>query len=149
MCKLCSQVQTVDCKIYQFALQTQLIFFRFDLSEGNSSHSTAKPATAGGSLDVVPDSPNLIWRVLLDGRIGPDELLINISTNQLLTEGDSLFSSEVGPVEADLSSLEQDRLNETLEFALGRKRNDSGDSSYQNKTVQSGARTSSRANRTR
>ena len=99
-----------------------------------------------------PDSPNLIWRVLLDGRISPDELLINISTNQLLTEGDSLFSSEVGPAEVDLSILEQDGsfgLNETLEFTLGRKRNDSGDGSYQNKTVQSGGRTSSRSNRTR
>uniref|UniRef100_A0A8C4F1S5 ADAMTS-like 2 n=1 Tax=Dicentrarchus labrax TaxID=13489 RepID=A0A8C4F1S5_DICLA len=113
--------------------------------------STANPAPDGGPLDTGPDSPNLIWRVLLDGRIGPDELLINISTNQLLTEGDSLFSSEVGPAELDLSSLEQDGpfgLNETLEFTLGRKRNDSGDSSYQNKTVQSG-RTSSRSNRTR
>lgn len=129
-------------------------FFHFDPSEGNSSHtgSTANPAPAGGPLDTGPDSPNLIWRVLLDGRIGPDELLINISTNQLLTEGDSLFSSEVGPAEVDLSSLEQDGpfgLNETLEFTLGRKRNDSGDSSYQNKTVQSGARTSGRSNRTR
>ncbi|XP_078107625.1 ADAMTS-like protein 2 [Sander vitreus] len=123
-------------------------------TEGNSSHagSTANPASAGGLLDTGPDSPNLIWRVLLDGRIGPDELLINISTNQLLTEGDSLFPSEVGPAEADLSSLEQDGLmgiNETLEFTLGRKRNDSGDSSFQNKTVQSAGRTSSRSNRTR
>ncbi|XP_041793689.1 ADAMTS-like protein 2 [Chelmon rostratus] len=123
-------------------------------SEGNSSHtgSTANPAPAGGPLDTGPGSPNLIWRVLLDGRISPDELLINISTNQLLTEGDSLFSSEVGPVEVDQSSLEQDGqfgLNDTLEFTLGRKRNDSGDSSYQNKTMQSSGRTSSRSNRTR
>ncbi|XP_037633786.1 ADAMTS-like protein 2 [Sebastes umbrosus] len=125
-------------------------------TEGNSSHtgSTANPAPAGGPLDTGPDSPNLIWRVLLDGRIGPDELLINISTNQLLTEGDSLFSSEVGPAAEveDLSSLEQDGpfgVNETLEFTLGRKRNDSGDGSFQNKTVQSGGRTSGRSNRTR
>lgn len=124
-------------------------FFHFVPSESNSSHtgSTADPAPAGG-----PDSTNLIWRVLLDERIGADELLINISTNQLLTEGDGLFSSEVGPVEMGLSSLEQDGpfgVNETLEFTLGRKRNDSGDSSYQNKTVQSGGRPSSRSNRTR
>ncbi|KAI3372948.1 hypothetical protein L3Q82_023388 [Scortum barcoo] len=129
-------------------------FLRFDPSEGNSSHtgSTANPAPAGGPLDTGPDSPNLIWRVLLDGRIGPDELLINISTNQLLTDGDGLFSSEVGPVDVDLSSLEPDGpfgLNETLEFALGRKRNESGDAAYQNKTVQSGGRTSGRSNRTR
>ncbi|KAK9522036.1 hypothetical protein VZT92_018529 [Zoarces viviparus] len=118
-------------------------------TEGNSSRtgSTVIPAPAGGPLDPGPDSPNLIWRVLLDGRIGPEELLINISTNQLLTEGDSLFSSEV-----DLSGLDQDGpfgVNHTLEFTLGRKRNDSGDSSFQNKTVQSGGRTSSRSNRTR
>ncbi|XP_070820815.1 ADAMTS-like protein 2 [Chaetodon trifascialis] len=122
--------------------------------EGNSSHtgSTANPAPAGGPLDMGPDSRNLIWRVLLDGRISPDDLLINISTNQFLTEGGSLFLSEVGPAEVDLSSLEQDGqfgLNDTLEFTLGRKRNDSSDSSYQNKTVQSGGRTSSRSNRTR
>lgn len=98
-----------------------------------------------------PDAPNLIWRVLLGDRIGPDELLINISTNQLLTEGDSLFSAEVGPVETGLS-MEVDGpfgVNETLEFTLGRKRNDSGDGSYQNKTVQGGGRPSSRSNRTR
>ncbi|KAK5870663.1 hypothetical protein PBY51_003590 [Eleginops maclovinus] len=120
---------------------------------GNSSQtgSTAKPAPAGGPLDTGPDSPNLIWRVLLDGRIDP-ELLINISTNQLLTEGDSLFLSEVGPAVEDLISLEDDDpfgVNETLEFTLGRKRNESGDSSFQNKTVQSIGRTSSRFNRTR
>ncbi|XP_060895026.1 ADAMTS-like protein 2 [Labrus mixtus] len=118
-------------------------------TEGNSSHtgSTANPAPAGGSLDPGQDSQNLIWRVLLEGRIGQDELLINISTNQLLTEGVALFSSEV-----DLSVLEQDGafgLNDTLEFTLGRKRNDSGDGSYQNKTVQGGGRNSSRSNRTR
>lgn len=58
-----------------------------------------------------------------------------------------MFSSEV-----DLSTLEQDGsfgLNDTLEFTLGRKRNDSGDGSNQNKTVQGGGRTSSRSNRTR
>ncbi|GLD73034.1 ADAMTS-like protein 2 [Lates japonicus] len=120
-------------------------------TEGNSSHagSTANPAPAGGPLDTGPDSPNLIWRVLLDGRINPDELFINISTNQLLTEGDGLFSSEVGPVEVDLSLEREFGLNETLEYTLGRKRNDSADTSYQNKTVQSGGRTSSRSNRTR
>ncbi|XP_075903297.1 ADAMTS-like protein 2 [Nelusetta ayraudi] len=122
--------------------------------ERNSSHtsSTANPAPAGEPLDTGPDSTNLIWRVLLDDRINPDELLINISTNQLLTEGDPLFSSEVGPVEAGPSSLEDDGLfsvNQTMEFTLSRKRNDSGDGSYQNKTVQSGARASSRTNRTR
>ncbi|XP_062271354.1 ADAMTS-like protein 2, partial [Scomber scombrus] len=122
---------------------------KFTDGNGNHTGSTAHPAPAGGPLDAGPDSPNLIWRVLLDGRIGPDELLINISTNQLLTEGDSLFSSEVGPVELDLSSLERDGLNETLEFTLGRKRNDSGDAPFLNKTVQSGGRTSSRSNRTR
>ncbi|XP_028271093.1 ADAMTS-like protein 2 [Parambassis ranga] len=116
---------------------------------GNSSHmgSTAKPAPDGGPLDTGPDSPNLIWRVLLDGRISPDELLINISTNQLLTEGGGLFSSEVGP--AELGLLEQGGefdLNDTLEFALGHKRNESGDNTGQNKTVQ---RTSGRSNRTR
>ncbi|XP_055367110.1 ADAMTS-like protein 2 isoform X4 [Betta splendens] len=124
------------------------------VTEGNSSHagSTVLPAPAGGAVDTGPENPNLIWRVLLEGQVNADELLINISTNQLLTEGDSLFSSEVGPAEVDLSDLEQDAtfgLNETLEFTLGQKRNDSGDAFYQNKTVPSGGRTSSRSNRTR
>jgi len=121
----------------------------FHPSQGNSSHtgSTAKPAPDGGPLDAGADSTNLIWRVLLEGRLSPDELLINISTNQLLTEGDSLFSSEVG-----LSSLERGGpfdLNDTMEFTLGYKRNDSGDHTNQNRTVQSGGRTSNRSNRTR
>lgn len=135
-------------------LPRKVNFFLFASSERNISltSSTANPAPAGEPLDTGPDSANLIWRVLLDDRINPDELLINISTNQLLTEGDPLFSSEVGPVEAGPSSLEDDSLfsiNQTMEFTLSRKRNDSGDSSYQNKTVQSGARATSRTNRTR
>lgn len=135
-------------------LPRKVNFFLFASLERNSSHtsSTANPAPAGEPLDMGPDSTNLIWRVLLDDRINPDELLINISTNQLLTEGDPPFSSEVGPVEAGPSSLENDGLfsvNQTMEFTLSRKRNDSGDGSYQNKTVQSGARASGRTNRTR
>ncbi|XP_077942510.1 tetratricopeptide repeat domain 16 [Gasterosteus aculeatus] len=128
-----------------------------NFTEGNGSRAdgTAAPAPAGGPLDTGPDSPNLIWRVLLDGRIGPDELLVNISTNQLLTEGEGLFSSEAGPEagrETDTGVLKRDGplgVNDTLEFTLGRKRNESGDTSFQNKTVQSGGRTSGRSNRTR
>lgn len=122
----------------------------FNTCPGNSSHtgSTAHPpSAAAGPLEPGPDSPNLIWRVLMDGRISADELLINISTNHLLTEGGGLFSLEAGPGDTELSSAE--RVNDTLEFALGRKGNDSGDGLYQNKTVQSGGRTSSRSNRTR
>lgn len=120
----------------------------FPPTENNSSHtfSTADPVPASGSLDRGPDAPNLIWRVLLGDRIGPDELLINISTNQLQTDGDGSFPAEVGPVGTDLSGT---GLNETLEFTLGRKRNDSGDGSYQNKTVPTGGRPSNRSNRTR
>ncbi|XP_015230039.1 PREDICTED: ADAMTS-like protein 2 [Cyprinodon variegatus] len=109
---------------------------------GNQSNSTIKPPPAGGPLDSAPDSTNLIWRVLLDGRMSPDELLINISTNQLLTEGDALFPPGMG-----LSDPERDDpldLNETLEFALGHRGNDSGDD--QNRTAQTGA---GRSNRTR
>ncbi|XP_068594661.1 ADAMTS-like protein 2 [Brachionichthys hirsutus] len=120
----------------------------------NGSHagSTARPAPASRTLDTAADSQNLIWRVLLDGRISSDELLVNISTNQLRTDGDGdgLSSSEVAPHE--VGSLEQDASfgdNETLEFSLGRKNNDSGDGSYPNKTLQSAGRTSSRSNRTR
>lgn len=55
-------------------------------------------------------------------------------------------------MEMGLSSIEQDGLfgvNETMEFTLGRKRNETGDGAYQNRTVQSGGRPSSRSNRTR
>ncbi|RVE68901.1 hypothetical protein OJAV_G00096020 [Oryzias javanicus] len=121
---------------------------------GNSSHtsSTGNPSPEGGRMEPgpEPDSTNLIWRVLLDGRIDPEELLINISTNQLLTQEEGLFSSEVGPVDAGPSILERGGsfdINETLEFTLGQKRNDSSDIN-QNRTIQ-GGRTSSRVNRTR
>lgn len=76
-----------------------------------------------GPLEVGPNSnPNLIWRVLLDGR-----LLVNMSTNQLLMEGDALLS------ELEINSAE--RNNETLEFTLRRKANSSGDGVYNNKTL--------------
>ncbi|CAL8334220.1 unnamed protein product [Arctogadus glacialis] len=81
--------------------------------------SAAAPcAEVNSSLSplTVPDSQNLIWRVLLGDRMGADELLINISTNQLLAEGE----------EAGLVELEQrGSFNETQEFSIGRKRNDS------------------------
>uniref|UniRef100_A0A3P9Q228 ADAMTS like 2 n=1 Tax=Poecilia reticulata TaxID=8081 RepID=A0A3P9Q228_POERE len=70
----------------------------------------------------LPKSTNLIWRVLLDGRMGPDELLINISTNQLLTEGDALFPPEAGLSDPERPAGPLD-LNDTLEFALGHKGN--------------------------
>ncbi|KAM6930688.1 ADAMTS-like protein 2 [Xenentodon cancila] len=121
---------------------------------GNSSQasSTAKPISDAGPLETGPDSTNLIWRVLLEGRISPDDLLINMSTNQLLTEAGGLFLSELGTAEVDLSSLEQSGLfdfNETLAFTVGHKRNDSTDNTYHNRTVQGGGRTSNRSNRTR
>ncbi|XP_053726640.1 ADAMTS-like protein 2 isoform X1 [Synchiropus splendidus] len=109
--------------------------------ERNSSHTaTADPIPAGGTLDLEHDSPNLIWRVLLEGHLSPDDLLVNISTNQLLSEGDGV----------DLSIVENAALsmNQTLGFALARRRNDSGDGVFHNKTMQNG-RTPGRSNRTR
>ncbi|CAL8291892.1 unnamed protein product [Gadus morhua 'NCC'] len=51
--------------------------------------AAAAPCGEKRSLSAlaVPDSQILIWRVLLGDRIGADELLINISPNQLLAEG--------------------------------------------------------------
>lgn len=126
-------------------------FCRFDPSDGNSSRtsSTVNPAAAAAA-EPGPNSPNLIWRVLLNGRLNPDDLLINISTNQLLTEGAALFSSEAGPPDVELSSLDQEAdLNDTLEFVLGHRSNESGDALYQNKTVQGDRRSTGRSNRTR
>ncbi|CAN9512639.1 unnamed protein product [Ophioblennius macclurei] len=112
-----------------------------------TGNSTAQPDADGGPLDADPDSPNLIWRVLLEDWMGPDELLINISTNQLLTEAGAPFSSEVGT--GNLDGGQPFDLSHMLEFTLGSKQNDSGDQFNPNKTVQSGLRPSSRSNRTR
>ncbi|XP_055080322.1 ADAMTS-like protein 2 isoform X1 [Periophthalmus magnuspinnatus] len=104
-----------------------------DTYKGNSSRSggTVEPPLAAGPLEAGPNAnPNLLWRVLLDGR-----LLVNISTNQLLSEGG--FFTDLEP----MSSAEQ---NETLEFSLSRK-NDSSEGVH-NKTV---ARSNGRHNRTR
>uniref|UniRef100_A0A3P8TU92 ADAMTS like 2 n=1 Tax=Amphiprion percula TaxID=161767 RepID=A0A3P8TU92_AMPPE len=93
-------------------------------NDGPKGQETNEVYEETAAIDCDQDSQNLIWRVLLDGRIGPDELLINISTNQLLTEGDGLFSSEVGP--AEVGSLEPGGpfdLNQTMAFTLGNKRN--------------------------
>uniref|UniRef100_A0A672J2H0 ADAMTS-like protein 2 n=1 Tax=Salarias fasciatus TaxID=181472 RepID=A0A672J2H0_SALFA len=119
---------------------------------GLHTGSTAQPEADGGPLDAKPDSPNLIWRVLLEDWMGPDELLINISTNQLLTEGGAPFSSEVGAAEVGVGGLDGGQpfdLTHMLEFTLGSKHNDSGDQGSPNKTVQNGLRPSSRSNRTR
>uniref|UniRef100_A0A673X9K7 ADAMTS like 2 n=2 Tax=Salmo trutta TaxID=8032 RepID=A0A673X9K7_SALTR len=120
-------------------------------TNGNSSHtgSVAVPAPAASRpLEEGPDSENLIWRVLLGEQIGPDELRTNISTNQLLTEGEGVFSLEV-----DYSSVEQGGLfplNSSLgEFSLGPRRNDSGDLLYPNRTLLTGMRSNNRTNRTR
>ncbi|XP_061625029.1 ADAMTS-like protein 2 isoform X5 [Phyllopteryx taeniolatus] len=118
-------------------------------TEGNSSDtgSTANPVPADVPLDPEADAPNLIWRVLLEGRLSPEELLINISTNQLLEmEGDGLFSAGPGSPEPDGPLV----LNQTLEFTLGRKRNDSSaDIFYHNKTLHAAGRAGGRSNRTR
>uniref|UniRef100_A0A673MG15 ADAMTS-like 2 n=1 Tax=Sinocyclocheilus rhinocerous TaxID=307959 RepID=A0A673MG15_9TELE len=95
--------------------------------------------------DIV-NSENLIWRVLLRERIGSNGVLVNISTNQLLTRRDGLSSE--GPLELDYSSLEQAGLNGSLlEFTLGHRRNDTGDFLLLNRTVTSLLR--NRSNRTR
>lgn len=119
--------------------------------EGNGSHtgSTANPIPVDVPLDPESDAPNLIWRVLLEERVGQDELLINMSTNQLLeTEGDDLFSTEADP--GDPESDGPLGRNRTLQFTLGRKRNDSGaDIFYHNKTLHAMTRAGARSNRTR
>ncbi|XP_067084292.1 ADAMTS-like protein 2 [Osmerus mordax] len=117
-------------------------------TEANSSQ------TGSSTLqEEVPDSQNLIWRVLLGERIGPDELLINISTNQLLTDGEGVFLSEVGPLDMEYVNLESGRrfpFNGTVgEFSLGRRRNDTGDFFFQNRTVLTVLRSGNRTNRTR
>uniref|UniRef100_A0A3Q2ZK89 ADAMTS-like 2 n=1 Tax=Kryptolebias marmoratus TaxID=37003 RepID=A0A3Q2ZK89_KRYMA len=89
-------------------------------ADGQKDQETNEVYEETAAIDC-DQSTNLIWRVLLDGQMSPDELLINISTNQLLTEADGLF-----PPEVDLGSLERADpidLNETLEFALGHKGN--------------------------
>ncbi|XP_051962929.1 ADAMTS-like protein 2 isoform X2 [Xyrauchen texanus] len=122
-------------------------------TEGNCSWPSAV-----GSPDVAPvnrpaedlvNSENLIWRVLLGERDGSDGVLVNISTNQLLTHRDGL-SSEAGPLELDYSSFEQASLNGTLlEFTLGHRRNDTGDFISPNRTFITSLRNSNRNNRTR
>ncbi|KAJ8006063.1 hypothetical protein DPEC_G00124370 [Dallia pectoralis] len=123
----------------------------------NSSHtagSVAVPVPAASRpLEEVPHSENLIWSVLLGERTGADQLLINISTNQLLTEGEGLFSSEAGLLEGDYSSVEQEGLfplNSSLgEFSLGRRRNETGDLLFPNRTLLTGMKSNNRTNRTR
>ncbi|XP_077456223.1 tetratricopeptide repeat domain 16 isoform X4 [Stigmatopora argus] len=119
-------------------------------TEGNSSHTgrTANPIPASMPLDPEEDTHNLIWRVLLEGGEAPDELVVNISTNQLLEmEEDNLFVVE----EEDPSGLEADRpsrLNQTLQFTIGRKRNNSS-SDFSHKTLYATGRESNYSNNTR
>ncbi|KAL7839703.1 hypothetical protein SRHO_G00263610 [Serrasalmus rhombeus] len=114
---------------------------------GNSSWPSGVVAPgivpASRPAEEMVDSENLIWRMFLRQRMH-----INISTNQLLGEGEGLFP-EVEPVELDYSSTEQGNLTGSfLEFTLGRRRNDTGDL-FQNRTLIPSLRSSNRTNRTR
>uniref|UniRef100_A0A8B9LPB9 ADAMTS-like 2 n=1 Tax=Astyanax mexicanus TaxID=7994 RepID=A0A8B9LPB9_ASTMX len=104
---------------------------------------------ANRPAEEMVDSENLIWGMVLRQRTGSDGMQNNISTNQLLSEGAGIFP-EVEPVELDYSSSEQGNLNSSsLEFTLGRHRNDTGDLLFQNRTLITSLRSSNRTNRTR
>ncbi|XP_030647717.1 ADAMTS-like protein 2 [Chanos chanos] len=123
-------------------------------SEGNSSLPCKVADTGMGKADKPADetvnSENLIWRMLLGERVGSEDLHVNISTNQLLTQGEDIFSTEVGPIELDYSSSEQRILNgSVLEFTLSRRRNDTGDLLFQNRSLIHSFRNNNRTNRTR
>ncbi|KAM9546601.1 ADAMTS-like protein 2 [Salvelinus alpinus] len=108
-------------------------------TDGNSSHTggVAVPAPAASRpLEEKPDPENLIWRVLLGERIGPDV-------------GEGLFSSEVGPLEVDHSSVKFPLKSSLGEFSLDRRRNDTGDLLFPNRTLLTGMRSNNRTNRTR
>uniref|UniRef100_W5L4A5 ADAMTS like 2 n=1 Tax=Astyanax mexicanus TaxID=7994 RepID=W5L4A5_ASTMX len=101
---------------------------------------------ANRPAEEMVDSENLIWGMVLRQRTGSDGMQNNISTNQLLSEGAGIFP-EVEPVELDYSSLEQGNLNSSsLEFTLGRHRNDTGDLLFQNRTLITSLRSSNRTN---
>ncbi|XP_007253910.3 LOW QUALITY PROTEIN: ADAMTS-like protein 2 [Astyanax mexicanus] len=121
--------------------------------DGNSSWPSGVVAPgivpANRPAEEMVDSENLIWGMVLRQRTGSDGMQNNISTNQLLSEGAGIFP-EVEPVELDYSSLEQGNLNSSsLEFTLGRHRNDTGDLLFQNRTLITSLRSSNRTNRTR
>ncbi|KAK3538971.1 hypothetical protein QTP86_023569 [Hemibagrus guttatus] len=116
--------------------------------DGNSSWPSGVVASgsvpASRPAEEMVDSANFIWRMFL----ARCTLQVNISTNQLLSERESLIS-EAEPAELDYSSSEQGNLNGSfLEFSLGRRRNETGDL-FQNRTLISSSRNSSRSNRTR
>ncbi|KAG9261808.1 ADAMTS-like protein 2 [Astyanax mexicanus] len=121
--------------------------------DGNSSWPSGVVAPgivpANRPAEEMVDSENLIWGMVLRQRTGSDGMQNNISTNQLLSEGAGIFP-EVEPVELDYSSSEQGNLNSSsLEFTLGRHRNDTGDLLFQNRTLITSLRSSNRTNRTR
>ncbi|KAG7481562.1 hypothetical protein MATL_G00068190 [Megalops atlanticus] len=126
-------------------------------TEGNSS----RPGNVGVHVfpaahvpsEEMPGSENLIWSVLLQERSVSEELFINISTNQLFSQGEGVYSTETGPLELDYASLQQRTpypLNGSLqEVTMDRHRNDTGDLLFSNKTVLHSLRSSNRTNRTR
>lgn len=87
-------------------------------------------------------------------QVGQDKLMVNITTNQLLTQGEGQFSAEMGPLELDYGGLESNTgfsLNGSsfLEFSLARRNNDTGDLPLQNRTMFPGLRNGNRTSRTR
>lgn len=125
------------------------VFSTFIVCEdGNTSWPSGVVAPgiepASRPADEMVDSANFIWRMFL----ARCTLHVNISTNQLLGEEESLVS-EGEPTELDYSSSEQGNLNGSyLEFSLSRRRNDTGDL-FQNRTLNTSLRNGSRTNRTR
>uniref|UniRef100_A0AAY4DYH8 PLAC domain-containing protein n=1 Tax=Denticeps clupeoides TaxID=299321 RepID=A0AAY4DYH8_9TELE len=111
-------------------------------------HSVAPAPVPAPVMDEFGE--NLIWRVLLEERLGQDRLRVNISTNQLLTQGERQLPTEMGPLEMDydFEFYPQNNPNSSfLEFALEHRRNDTGDFPLSNRTLFYGLR--NRTNRTR
>ncbi|XP_048835152.1 ADAMTS-like protein 2 [Brienomyrus brachyistius] len=126
-------------------------------TERNDSRSAGAtgpvfPADHGPSEDV-PDTDNLIWTVLLGKGVGSDEMFVNLSTNQLLSQGEGLYSSENEPLDLDYISLAHGNVNASdgtlQELSIGRRRNDTGDFLFHNRTALPGVKGGARINRTR
>ncbi|XP_062873822.1 ADAMTS-like protein 2 [Trichomycterus rosablanca] len=121
--------------------------------EGNSSWPSGVVAPgivpASRPAEEMVDSENLLWRMLLGQHFGTDDMLVNHSTNQLLNREGSI-TTDAEPVELEYSSTEQGNINSSFfEFTLARRRNDTGDLLFQNRTLVTSLRSSNRTNRTR
>ncbi|XP_051787723.1 ADAMTS-like protein 2 [Erpetoichthys calabaricus] len=113
-------------------------------------HMYTSVVSTSVSDEILPESENLILNILLKNPPLSEDLVVNMTMNQLLSKGEPLYSMEMGQLDSDYDSTEH-TLNGTLqELTLDRKANESdGGIRLLNHTMQPGNSSNNRTQKVR